>query len=419
MEDKRLPEKPSEAALAARLAGMMGNSIWEEFAARHPGHRFIQLEDLYSLSVPLIDAIKRRAGNVFADGDESFELELARAAPAGFFRKQPVGGKGNWTAASPEEVKQINEKAARAQAKIRAKQAIEVGMDPEDFRSALDRESNLTRLMHERQESYFGWLVTQREYWDELEVLKKAHEGEITARGAFPALARYYPHFHWVRPADGDILEQEFQAFYAKWGLDTLLTWDVPRPLLPTIGPAADFPAVVGPEGRGVLAGPALYAPWYFLRDESLHIADLFRTAKFYAPSMLGDWFKQAGQREGSKGVGSERLRNYCFLYRNFHLVLRRRYADRLKDNLGKLVSAFIEAIEVEQGRVVGFQSLQRLCRKFEAALATAQGKPASDQKAHPVCSGQATGAVDHRNAERRPRAQPTGAVKRPSKGRR
>jgi hypothetical protein len=63
---------------------------WEEFAGRHEGHPFLDLDPLYAMPERLIDLIAQYSPNFFG-GDEEFEHDLSSTTEGGlFFQRQAV-----------------------------------------------------------------------------------------------------------------------------------------------------------------------------------------------------------------------------------------------------------------------------------------------------------------------------------------
>ena len=152
------------------------------------------------------------------------------------------------------------------------------------------------------------------------------------ALGRFPKHARSYLG-EWPEPSPSE--PEPFLAFYARWGLERLLTWDLPAPM---------YPELHGFTTHGThtlaVAGVNVFVPWSLLRDGWLTIQDLakhFKTVK--NPEHLQDWLT------GQSDLGYARYRNVLILYRYWHLVLVARYSDRLKGNTERLDRAFAEYV--------------------------------------------------------------------------
>ncbi len=65
--------------------------VWEAFARRQAGNPFLELDTLYALTEPIIDAIQANVCNFFTADQKGFERDLARTASFGFFYQRPLG----------------------------------------------------------------------------------------------------------------------------------------------------------------------------------------------------------------------------------------------------------------------------------------------------------------------------------------
>ena len=63
---------------------------WTAFASRHPNHRSLADEAIYSLEVKVIDSICAEIPGFFSPQDEEFERDLVNTAGLGFFHQRPM-----------------------------------------------------------------------------------------------------------------------------------------------------------------------------------------------------------------------------------------------------------------------------------------------------------------------------------------
>ncbi|HEY7427211.1 MAG TPA: hypothetical protein VH682_23455 [Gemmataceae bacterium] len=245
---------------------------WEDFARRHAGNAFLAHDALYALMEPIIDAIKASAPRFFSPQQELFERDLARTASFGFFYQLPLGSIGE---PQREELGQ----ASLEERELRTSQQIKELLGEEIRRAAASSyeieeffEGSVERRerVEDRQDAYAGWLVTNPDFHREARTLRERWEGVVRAIRRFPTLPV------WFIPdvtADMDLpagFREDFEAFYCRWNLETMQTWDWPAPMEP------DF---VGGLRKGIKllseAGMTLFIPWYMLRGSG----STFRTS--------------------------------------------------------------------------------------------------------------------------------------------
>ncbi|HEY7327796.1 MAG TPA: hypothetical protein VH592_09165 [Gemmataceae bacterium] len=150
--------------------------------------------------------------------------------------------------------------------------------------------------------------------------------------------------------ADMDLpaaFREDFEAFYCRWNLETMRSWDWPAPMEP------DF---VGGLRRGInrlsVAGMTLFIPWYVLRGERIDLQDVARLARIgVVPVHLSDWVNKRSP-EGGDDLGELRYRNLLWLYRFHELVLMRRYSTGCKGNIERLDRALAKVLKRDQDSV-------------------------------------------------------------------
>ncbi|HLJ92174.1 MAG TPA: hypothetical protein VKU02_03180 [Gemmataceae bacterium] len=323
--------------------------VWEVFARRHASNRFLELDALYALSEPIIDAIQASVPRFFSAEQEWFERDLARTASFGFFHQRPLGRAATLP---PEQTaqpslaerqrclsEQIHELLGAEMHQAGAT-AYEIG---EFFAGSAER----NRRVEDRQNAYAGWLVTNPQFRREVGTLRQRWEGMVRAIRSFPTLPM------WFIPdatADRDLpaeFREEFEAFYCRWGLETMRTWDWPVPMEP------DF---VGGLREGIKhlsqAGLTLFMPWYVLRGERIDLQDIARLCRIGSvPDHLCDWVNKRGQG-GGDDRGEVRYKNLLWLYRFHELVLLRRFPRSCKGHLERLDYALARVLERDQDSV-------------------------------------------------------------------
>jgi hypothetical protein len=191
-------------------------------------------------------------------------------------------------------------------------------------------------LIRERREAYLGWLTTNPVFLAERDRLRTEHavnaltQGEIPARRTRPACE----HEAHERAQAEDETRTEFHAFYDRWDLCKLVTWDLPVPLAPNLG----MPAVLG-HLQGLDDRPTIQLPRTFRLPARFPIHRLLRDD---TDAHLADWHAVEEQEHSSK-------MNYARWQRIYHLnfllnvVLRGAYAGQFRRKAGALDEVMAE----------------------------------------------------------------------------
>ncbi len=308
---------------------------WDAFAARHFGMPSLALDPLYSLSEELINAILDTAPQFFTADQVAFERDLARTADIGFFLHSPLGS--SHETATALEKRQTD--SANAIRDLLAEELRGRGADAEDCRAFAENDGDQAERTRSRQAAYAGWLVLNATYHAELRGFRERWEGTVRLAGRFPRL----PTWFGADPLDRRGLSPAFLTdsyqFFARWGLDTLLTWDWPVPMEPDLN--------VGLRQNMDLLSPAgavLFLPWYLLRGGVLDLKAVIDNCRLASPpEHLHGWVNKRGDR--LEGVGDVRYATLLLLYRFGELALRRRYADACAGNQHRLDLALASVI--------------------------------------------------------------------------
>jgi hypothetical protein len=339
----------------------------------------LEQDPLYALSEPVLDALVEEAPDFFAGDQEWFERDLARTAVHGFFLRRVVGGADSLPFSQPEPLlghgpgmKRIDQPGYGQ--RLRKRPGLTLGdfvkevdrpveqsfgrlapfLRPEwlttgkqdellkavrglladlwgrggrgdrvDIQQAQEQWEQEQRLTKARPEAYAGWLLTNREFASELRALRTAWGSEVKRRGGFPLGPLHVSKANAAKTgAPGNAYTRAWLAFYRRWGLDRMLTWELPLPMAPCMNNAGvqDF----GPVGD---AGVVLFLPWHLLRGGQFDLNRVVQRLKFEdAPEHLAEWvLKKAAGAEDEKGdLTYQRL---FWIYRCHYLVLARRYA--------------------------------------------------------------------------------------------
>ncbi len=369
------------------------DNSWRAFARRHRGNPFLKWDPLYALTEAVIDSIKAELPTFFTVEQEVFERDLARTARNGFFRcrlidrvvpqgqtatPEPFGrtpeppffpaeyaeqvsklrglsdGQFLELMSPSEEAKRLapvlrpestpdpnQEKAIESIRKMIAFLWEERGRDREDIRSSQQQERREMEVISSRQEAYAGWLVLNPTFRAELRALQTVWRARVAERG-FPTQGRPGNEKVGQRRPRRDPFHQAWFEFYRRWGLDRMLTWDLPSPLNVQLEPTPDQ-GQLPPTGDGIL----LFVPWHMFRGGQLDLQEVARRIRFErSPGHLRDWLlKEPGRSDERGDTTYQRL---FWIYRCHELVLSGRYAYATKKNVESLDKAMATVMVCE-----------------------------------------------------------------------
>ncbi|MFL5330045.1 MAG: hypothetical protein ACJ8C4_14160 [Gemmataceae bacterium] len=329
---------------------------WERFVQRHPGHRCLKSDVIYSLTEPIIDAVQSLVPRFLSKDDEQFERDLARTVSFGFFCQRAFGAVGS----ESETTTDLTARQAKLSAEIDAMLHTEyedAGRQPEDVEAYFTATSKRRTDIEARKSAYIGWLATNSGFWTEVAELKSAWQSKIQELRRFPRIPLWagfdLDHEH----SFPNQLLDEFRAFYQRWGLFQLLTWEWPIPL------DADLVGGVFHDIKALSeSGVTLFVPWYLLRGEKLNVSEVIHQLRsLEVPPHLRGWFQKSKSDED--GLGERRFEKVAALYRFMFLALRRRYPDSYCNRKQEVDAAFSIALD---GRPLGEQSITRLRRELQ-----------------------------------------------------
>jgi hypothetical protein len=130
-------------------------------------------------------------------------------------------------------------------------------------------------------------------------------------------------------------------AFYWRWGLERLLTWEYPVPIEADLAGGMHEP----PSQFREEAGLTIFVPWYILRGKRIDLEEAIRLPRaMMVPAHLRKWVFPA-KKKGDEW-GDIRYAKLVWLYRVFELGLRRRYEAACRKNLERLDAAFASVLK-------------------------------------------------------------------------
>jgi hypothetical protein len=360
---------------------------WTVLERLHPGHRFLGCDPLYALRPDVIDAVRRRVPGFFTEEDERFERNLHACGGAGFYRQ---GRLGRPFALVYEQELSSNELHVRQLMKIEnpkpylspagneprifatghtpawvsaalnalREQKKKFELTESEYANYAEQRRKAERLTLHRAEAYAGWLILNRDFQAELAGLRSRRGAAVERWGGFPMAGR---RFRPARALSAPIAcGKAWSAFYRRWGLSRMLTWEFPVPSdLVLDNPSRATPAVDGVH---------LFLPWYQLRGDQLDLRQVAQRIRAESvPRHLRDWVcKSPRQSDQGGDITYRRLFN---LYRWYELVLLRRYPEACSGRVEKLDVALGRVLELGPDWVKRLR--QRLARELGALRAT------------------------------------------------
>ncbi len=366
------------------------NQTWVAFKKRHAGNSFLSEDPIYSLAEDVLDAIAEGLPKFFTKDELDFERDLARRTGGGFFLRRPIGSpisvlyKPGLTVGEfideyefcppPKEINQakclnpaVKPEWYKDTARKQASRGIEDfmsalwaadGRKERDIQAAVSQAHDEECLIWRRAEAYAGWLILNKQFQQELGTLRAECQTWVTRQGGFPRSNETGSGAIFKRRNRQEPGKLACLAFYKRWCLDRMLTWDLPAPL--DVGlhyGASDGPLLTGDEGV------TLHLPWYLLRGGKFDLQEVVRRICFEAtPEHLRPWVsnQQCGDKKSPGEISNQRIYG---LYRCYELVLFRRYPGACTKNVEKLDITLATLMELDADWV------KRLRQRLRKAL--------------------------------------------------
>jgi hypothetical protein len=355
--------------MTRRIEPIRPDETWKVFERAHQGNPFLQEDPLYALTEDVIDVIKEHLPRFFTEEQEEFERDLIRRTGAGFFLHKPLGkptalhyttgltlgeyldylglSKETPQQAQPQHsVKQLSPALKPEWFKYKHDQSLlkslhELldmfrmygGVKEKDIKGARRQEQLEERLLLRRAEAYTGWLVTNRQFRGELRELRTTWEKNIARQGGFPRRPEDAGLEAGTKPkVRRDACTKACIAFYRRWCLDRMLSWELPAPLDARLSATENVTSETTPD-----EGVAIFLPWYLVRGGQFDLQQVVERIRFEsAPQHLRAWVSKASERavDASGEISYQRL---YWLYRSYELVLVRRYRAACRNNMETL----------------------------------------------------------------------------------
>jgi hypothetical protein len=332
-------------------------STWDKFCRRQAGQPFLANGTLYALTEKIVDAVKAEVPDFFTPKEERFERDLARTASFGFFHCCAMDLPVHPGPAPKRGFETRHARSSRDLQEMLATDYARSGISANQIKDLFEQESERTDFVERRQDAYVGWLVTNRQFRTELKKLRRAWGNDIKSLRRFPI----HPRWNMSDPLAKKKLRSgfldDFLAFYRRWCLDRLHTWEWPQPMGPDV-----VGGMVDARSLATETGVAFFIPWYILRDGKLDVQELVRASQqTRPPNHLREWVQKTGSKKMERG--DIRYERQAWLYRFLNLALKARYPIQCRGKAEKLDNAFAAVLDIDA------QSIRKSRQVLERAL--------------------------------------------------
>jgi hypothetical protein len=220
--------------------------------------------------------------------------------------------------------------------------------------------------LNERLEAYLGWLITDPQFRQELTALRRKWEADLVRIGRIPQIPVEQELERWRQTSELDQRDQQlvskFSAFYERWQLRGLATWDLPIPQGANLGLPTNCSHLFVDANRPAIALAATLR----LPVGDAH-ADLLETS---APAHLSEWRLIQNQQHPNH-MRYSRLANAFKLYVLDTLTLRSAYPEKLR---GKV--AAIDRLLGKHLEAGGEDSIKKLRQWIDRRCAATRDRP-------------------------------------------
>jgi hypothetical protein len=324
----------------------------------------------------LVDLLGRE--KVLDREELQFERDLANLTGGGFlygrrFGYPPLLEPAELGSPSRESIQQKKEDEKRTTRIAEMIESLDGDSEvAEKRRQLLDRQSEkFNSEIVGKQAAYVGWLITNKTFRAECDLLWEHWNKEVEKAKRFP----YFPlSLMGDEPTPDPTFSREcaaaFDFFYRRWGLESFVTWHLPLPMRPEVnhliyaigqdalGQAGTKTAARNAMGLGN-AGLVLFLPWCMLREKRISIRDLvLQGGQWKAVNHVAEWLQLDPQH--NKNWGPKRCALMLRIYRYVELALKSRYGESERWVQEKVDRAFGMLADPHTGKPFGEENVRK-----------------------------------------------------------
>ena len=317
-----------------------------------PNRPEVNHETLIALPLRLIALIDQHAPGLWCDEDLEFETTLRQQVGSGLWRHRcfmtEFAGHADEVAA--EQLPPVSERRRG----IASKNGRDLRRISHAERTDVQRRfaDEVALKVRDHSKGYLGWLVTDPMFRRELDLYLQRHDSWIQRESRFPEIPQWFCGQRMGRGTTSNEFEEtEAGLFLNRWGLETLLTPELPYPHQPQLDRMSLYDLTAMPGGL------VLYLPWYLFHDQTFSLAEIARIRMAGRDlAHLKEWLQRTSQRWGFAQYAT-----MFDLYVFWVLGLQARYGNRLQGHVKRIEEAFAvyldprkrEPLDVDKGAEV------------------------------------------------------------------
>jgi hypothetical protein len=250
---------------------------WKRFERLHCERAAMANDTLIALPRGFLAALRAEAPNLLTSEDVRLEEDLRRHSVTGFFQREPIF---SWlldrdallTEEFEDDAFTENNQVSRLYEPHFISDALVHGVrSPHVMRQQHQIETQLRDEEHARLKGYAGWLVANSTFWADVAYLRPriAEPPALVAKPQPNAsyiwqTGRPRKKFQWGH------LQSQVQEFLGRWSLQSMLTWELPEPVLARLRTRDDLPP-----GPFASTGVLLFLPWSLFADQHFSLSQL------------------------------------------------------------------------------------------------------------------------------------------------
>ncbi len=335
------PHTPSEKTATVDFRAVR----WQQFELQFSGDPRIQEPVMYALPTRLIEQLRQRAPNLLNAEDLKFETQLRELGGTGFCQGRAFASEvldPFYTADLPVDLYGEFFPTIFRRGQFGMHDAIGGNKVKNERREVLRK--SLLRQLAERHRGYAAWLVTNSAFRDEAARVQRTWEEWPQLSSHLPTLEALskYPRLSAAGMSQVARLYQQAKQLLERWNLTGFDTWDLPVPVSPVFLTDDHIP-----KNALKSMGTSLFLPWSTPLGQEIQLEAVIEYHRGrHELAHLDQWLRPRDDQWGP--VRSAKLMQ---LYVYLELAIKRRYGDRLRDQLGTVDKVFRSFWHEEEGR--------------------------------------------------------------------